>query len=80
MNHVGIHVNIIRHTEMWKYEKCGLNSNRWTIWATNLFYQKRLYVSFYEGVHYRATHTFNTNGVIDASRLIMKFDHCQCGF
>jgi len=36
-----------------------------------------MYISFYqEGIHYCEAHTYSTETVINASRLINKFDHC----
>jgi len=70
-------VNNIRHTELRKYKKPDGNSNWWTLWATYLFYQKRAYVSYgQEGIYYCAAHKYSTETVINASRLINKFDHC----
>jgi len=72
-----LHVTDIRHTEWRKYEKPHPNSNWWTLWATYLFHQKLICVSYrQEGFHYCTAHKYSTETAINASRLINKFDHC----
>ena len=53
-----------------------LKCNWWTLWATHIFHQKCMYISFYqERIHYFKAHKRRTKAVINASRLINKFDH-----
>ena len=55
-----------------------LNSNWWTLWATYLFYQKRIYVSFYQdGIHYCTAHKYSAEAENSAYRLINKLSQHQ---
>jgi len=64
---VGIYVSTIRRIEFRKSWSQIANGGHY---GYLLFYQRRIYVSFYhEGIHYCTTHKYSTETLINASRL-----------
>jgi len=61
-------------------KKLILNSNWWTVWATYLFHQKRIYLTLYqEEIHYCEVHKYSIETVLpDSSTKLIIAIFRQC--
>jgi len=75
---VGIHVTTMRHTEFRKYKKNWIKEQLVDIMGYICFFTKKVYMRILskEEIHYCTARKYSTETVINASRLINKFDHC----